>query len=270
MPSMNSEAGKDDLMRDTIRIRISLAILLIDDFTGKIMIEPSFRIAVRGAGKPIRKSDGFWIFTNLTEPEAQVSIIGPCYQSEYIRLDLTTLDSANPVVRIRMKPDKTYRLLKGTTCMAGFLPDGAALMVFCEQGNDYKKLLVDYEQGSAEISLYQGGNEEMEGKLCCIADKDKKKEIIKLGRMTDREKGLYQLAQPPLREYKKIGTKIYPVSLAQAREDGGEYFLPLSGNGQDRLEYTCIYDVGGSKTEERVMLDSGRVNRIDWETRKKR
>lgn len=251
-------------MRDTIHIRVSLAVLLIDDFTGKIITSPSMRVTARGGGKPVRKTEGFWVFLNLTSPETEVAVDGPCYYSERQTIAFKELDSANPVVRIRLRPDRTYKLPKGTICMTAVLPKHASLMVFNEQGSDYKKLLVDYEKGSKEISLYQGGRQELEGKICCITGKKETKEFIRLGALKDREKGLYLLEQAPEDGYKKIGTKIYPVSYTKAR-DAGEYFLPLSGGGQTETEYTCLFELDGIREEQKIVMKEGWVNRIRWD-----
>lgn len=249
-------------MRDTIHIRASLAVLLIDDFTGKIITSPSLRVSVRGGGKPVRKMEGFWVFTGLTAPEAEVTVDGPCYYSERQSVAMLELDSANPVIRIRLRPDRTYKLPKGTICMTVVLPKNASVMVFNEQGNEYKRLLIDYEKGSGQISLYQGEREELEGKICCIADKRSVKEFIRLGKLVDRESGQYLLARPPKDGYKKIGTRVYPVSYMRAR-DAGEYFLPLP-SGRQEAEYTCIFELDGKREEQKIVMKEGWVNRIRW------
>ena len=251
-------------MRDSIHIRASLAVLLIDDFTGKIITSPSLRVTACGGRKPVRKPEGFWVFLNLTSPETEVAVDGPCYYSERQTIALKELDSANPVVRLRLKPDRTYKLPKGTLCMTAVLPKLASLMVFNEQGSDYKKLLADYEKGSKEISLYQGGKEELEGKICCIMGKKETKECIRLGKLKDRDKGIYLLDQTLKDSYKKIGTKIYPVSYIKA-QDAGEYFLPLSGGGRAEAEYICLFEQDGIIEEQKIVMKEGRGNRIRWD-----
>lgn len=146
-----------------------------------------------------------------------------------------------------------------------FLPKGASVMVFNEQSSDYKKLLLDYEKGSAAIALYQGEKEELEGKICCIADKKNAKEFIRLGKLTERENGKYLLEQLPKTGYKKIGTKIYPVSFIKAWEEG-EYFLPLPGYGQAEAEYTCIFEQNGKIQEQKRIMKEGWVNRIRFDS----
>ena len=176
-------------MRDSIHIRASLAVLLIDDFTGKIITSPSLRVTACGGGKPVRKPEGFWVFLNLTSPETEVAVDGPCYYSERQTIALKELDSANPVVRLRLKPDRTYKLPKGTLCMTAVLPKLASLMVFNEQGSDYKKLLADYEKGSKEISLYQGGRKNWKEKFAASWVKKRQKSVSVLVNLRIGTKG---------------------------------------------------------------------------------
>ena len=66
-------------MRDVLHMRVSLAVLLIDDFTGRIITSSDAQVSVEGGRKPVVKREGFRVFTNLTEPEVRVRAGGPCY-----------------------------------------------------------------------------------------------------------------------------------------------------------------------------------------------
>lgn len=249
-------------MGGAIQIRASLAVLLIDDFTGKIIRSPSVRVQTKTGEKPVRKQEGFWVFTNLTEEEIHLVIEDVCYYREERLLSLKELDSRNPVVRIRLKPNRLCRLPVRTSGVMMELPEGAAVSLFQEQGSDHKKLLSDYKKGGLEIAIYQEEMEELEGKYCCIIDKSGKKEMFFIGRAKDRERGIYQLEQPLTQEYKKIGTKIFPVSFLQANASG-EYFIPLKGT--DKEDYTCIFEKKGKKREETIALKPQTQNQIRWQ-----
>lgn len=249
-------------MNDRIRIRASLAVLLIDDFTGKIITAPGLTASVDGDRKPIRKPEGFLVFTNLTDPTIRVTVEGPCYFREEQYVDMKSLDRSNPVFRIRMRPDRTYPLPENTVRLTALLPPESTCFVFYEKGNDSRKLLTDYEKGNANILLYQGDKEEMEGKTCCITGKNGGYEFLRLGRLTEREKGSYLLEKPLEQGYKKIGSRLYPVSVMRA--DGGkECFLPLKNHGQNEPEYTLILKKDGAVKEIRKRLVAGRDNRLD-------
>ena len=212
---------------------------------------------------PIRKQEGFYVFTNLADSIARIFVEGACYQKEQRTVDLKQIDRANPVVKIRLLPNRSYPLSEGTIRLTAALPRGAVFSAFCESGSDYKKLLADYEKGSEQICLYQTEREELEGKGCWIAGKEQKREFVRLGQRIDSEKGMYLFAQAPKAGYRKIGTRIYPVSTICTSEEG-EWFLPLKSYGEAQVEYTCMMELDGQRTERKILLKAGKENYLDF------
>lgn len=250
-------------MGDRLHVRASLAVLLIDDFTGKIITSPSAQVRVSGGKKAIRKPDGFWVFTDLCEETIQITVTDPCYYREERQVWLEGLEAKHPVFRIRLKPNRMNGLPGKTTAVTIRIPEGGIFYIFREQGNDHKKLLADYEKGSDQIAVYQEETEELEGKFCCIMDKNGKKEHFRLGGLTDRERGIYQLEMPLTGSYKRIGTRIFPISRIDADREM-EYFIPLKGD-QDDEEYTCIFERNGKQKEEKIRLRADISNQIPWQ-----
>lgn len=249
-------------MRDKIHVQVSMAVLLIDDFTDRIVSSSALRVSVPNGASPIKKEGGFLVFTNLATPAAQVIVEGPGYCREAQTIDLETLDRINPVVRIRIKPDRTYVLPDHAARVLAFLPANATLFMMDENGSDGKRLLADYEKGSKEIRLFHDDSRELEGKFCCVVDKNKRYELVRLGSLKDRETGTYSLEQAPEFSYKKTDTKIFPVSLIGGDRET-EYFLPLPVVGEE-ASYTCILQRGDSHTQTQVTLKPGRENRLDF------
>lgn len=250
-------------MYDRIRIQVAMAVLLIDDFTNKIIASSVLKVYVPNSRKPIKKEGVYHVFTNLTGPVAQVTVEGPGYCQQVRAVDLETLDRTDPVVRIRMKPDRTYRMSEKDIRVLAFLPSDTTLFLLDEEGSDYKRLLTDYGKGSEEISLYQSGTEELEEKVCCIMDKNQRYEVIRLGLLKDRETGTYSLEQGPQFPYKKVDTKIYPISLIGGEQEA-EYFLPLRGDGREEIHCTCILQQGTVSTRTQATLKPGRENILDF------
>lgn len=250
-------------MYDRIRIQVAMAVLLIDDFTNKIVASSALKVSVPNSRKPIIKEGGYHIFTNLTGPVAQVTVEGPGYCRQVRTVDLETLDRTDPIVRIRVKPDRTCVLSEKDIRVLAFLPSDTTLFLLDEDGSDYKRLLTDYGKGSEEISLYQSGTEELEEKFCCIMDKNQRYEVIRLGVLRDRETGTYSLEQEPQFPYKKVDTQIYPVSIIGGEQEA-EYFLPLRGDGREEVRCTCILRQGNVSTRTQVTLKPGRENILDF------
>lgn len=249
-------------MQDRMRIRVSLAVLPIDDFTGKIITAPVLKAAVKGGGKPVRKAEGFFVFTNLTSSIAEITVEGPCYYREERIIDIRQLDPANPVVKIRMLPGRTYALPQKAIRLMVLLPQGSAFSAFYERSTDYKKLLTDYEKDDSQIGLYQTGKEDLEGKGCWIVGRNDQKEFICLGQKTDRERGTYLLSRAAAASYKKIGTRVYPVTKVTAQEER-TWFLALKDYGLEEVEYTCILERNGKRTEQKILLKAGTENYLD-------
>lgn len=251
-------------MSENIHIRVSLAVLLIDDFTGRIITSSGARATVPDSGKPVIKKEGFHVFTNLTDPVIRISAKGPCYCEEERLVDIRKLDPANPVVRVRMTPNRWYALPSSAVRTEVKLPADTELFVFSQESSNYKRLLSDYRKGSDEISLYQGDMEELEEKACCIAGKDGIPEPLRLGTLKQREQGIYRLEMCPSGGYKKMGTRVYPASYLPAG-DTRTCFLPLKSYGKKEITYTFLSIHAGTQTVTRTVLQTDRENRIDLE-----
>ena len=249
-------------MRDVLHMRVSLAVLLIDDFTGRIITSSDAQVSVEGGRKPVVKREGFRVFTNLTEPEVRVRAGGPCYCEEEQAIDLRQLDRSLPVVRLRLRPNRWYPLPAGTARVSVQLPEDTQLLAYCQESGGYKRLLADYTKGSQEISLYQGDSEELEEKACCIMGKDGEPEPLRLGALKDREAGLYQLLQLPENAYKRAGTRVYPAACLPAGP-ARTCYLPLKGGGQKEPVYTFVQICGTRQTVQQVTLRTDRENRME-------
>ena len=125
-------------MRDVLHMRVSLAVLLIDDFTGRIITSSDAQVSVEGGRKPVVKREGFRVFTNLTEPEVRVRAGGPCYCEEEQAVDLRQLDRSLPVVRLRLRPNRWYPLPAGTARVSVQLPEDTQLLAYCQESGGFK------------------------------------------------------------------------------------------------------------------------------------
>ncbi len=248
-------------MEDQIHIRVSLAVLLIDDFTEKVITGSGVRVWVTGAQKRLRKQEGFHVFLNLPGPMVHICAEGPCYCREERDLDLRLLKAFGPVVKIRMKPSQLYAFPSGVVRLNVELPKQCRCFIFCEKSSGSKKLLKDYEKGGQELFVFQGGKEELEGKTCCIKDKTGRYEFLRLGRLKDQEKGAYLLEQTLEHDYKKPGARLYPASILYAEEDRC-FFVALKKESPAE-EYTFVVEKAGKRWEKKIQLESEGKCQID-------
>jgi hypothetical protein len=252
--------------RSGIERRVSAAILVIDDFTDKIL--QGSAVQVRGTGligPPIRKNDGYFVFMTDQGPLNRVEVESFCYSRCESEVDTATLDPAFPVVKIRLQPNRNYSVPGGVTCLEGKAEARAEVRVILEQSAQPLKLLYDYEKSADNrvLNLYDPENKDLAGKTLAIRGKDAgEPEIFHLLSLTDREQGAYRLAEPLAKGYKKAGAVILPVSTARADTEGN-FFLLLRGlEGTEAA--TCRVQVAGAKLSSReISLTPGRVNQID-------
>jgi hypothetical protein len=243
--------------------RVSVAVLVLDDFTDQVLSGPAIQVSVPGmVGKPIRKSDGYFVFTSDQGPVRQVEVQSMFYARETVDVDPAQLNPLHPVVRIRLKPNRRYAMAGSATCLEGSAEPGSEVRLIHGSHPHPLRLLYDYSNKQREISIFDPEKRELSGKVLAIQGKDQKEpEIFRILEMTDREQGVCLIDRDLKHDYKKIGAAIYPVYMARADEQG-EYFLFLKDLSEK--ESLCTVQAVGRKTVRRELsLAANRTNRLD-------
>jgi hypothetical protein len=248
---------------DHIKTRASLAVLIIDDYTNKVISDGSVQVLVEGAKKPIRKAEGYYIFLNLEQKQAELTVKSDRYVTEKRSINLEDLSPKEPILKLRVKPGKNYSLPKGTTIICGTAEPGSEIRVICDNIQKFYRLLYDYdrEENQEQIHIYNPENTDMDGKMLC-AKSESSCETFAIFLTADRENNGYRLEKPLENSYKKAGTKIYPVFVTKA-DDTGEYFLPIWSIGDEAG--SCLCEMNGSKKESRTInLEAGKMNHLSF------
>ncbi len=255
-------------MAEKIMLRVSAAVLLIDDFTDRIIMSPAVRVTGPGGIKPIRKADGFYVFTNLAGSSVRLTAEGPGYGRVERTADLNAPEKGVSLVWLRLCPDRTYAVPKDAVGVNAVLSPGMTLAIFREE-SEYFRLAEDYEKGSRQIRLYGRPRLHLEGKTCCIMAKGKQDSLslVQLGGLADTESGVYTLTQPSDLSYKMSEARLYPEAAVSETADlpaeTQTHFLLLRGNGEEEAEYTCIIMQKDRLTGRKVMLRKGTGNLLD-------
>jgi len=106
-----------------ISYKLSFAVFLLDDYTGKKPIG-RIKVSLEGVdGKSVRNRSGYYLFLNLTGVELRIRVTADYYFSETIPLKLSDLDPEHPVVDIMLKPTPFYPFPSGTTLIRGMARD---------------------------------------------------------------------------------------------------------------------------------------------------
>lgn len=242
-----------------LKRKVSLALLPVDDFTGKIIQGSLLRVYLKEENvSSIRKQDGYHVFCDLSGNEAEVCLESPLYQKQIIKLPI---GQEKPNVHIvRMLPGISYPLPQGTTIINGALPKSSVLRLFIPVQKRGCKLLGDYDpdmQG-AELSLFSPSRMSFMGKTMCICDKDKNYEFF---RITDQKGNICTLEHPLSKVYQKRDSSIYPVYEITGGEDGS-FYLPISGLTGEAVCVCILMRAGKEEKTCEMTLVTGRENRI--------
>lgn len=235
-----------------LRRRVSVALLAVDDFTDQVITGQGV-VAKRAelGQKAIAKSDGYHVFTNCHGPVA-VEVTAPCFHPERLVVDAEGLDPLFPVVKVRLQPNRLYVLPPDAICVSGLAEPGAAIRLTHESDPKPLKLLYDYtrKKDGDSLSLFHSPGQDIEGKFFCIRDKAGSAEHFRVGGRLDGKDGAYRIGEPLKKDYKKIGTVVFPVYTTRADSEG-RYFLPLRNLGSDTCE--CVLQSVGKRTKEQTI-----------------
>ena len=242
-----------------LKRKVSVALLPIDDFTGRIITGSQLHVyAGRENMTSIRKADGYHVFCDLSGSEAEICLEGPLYQKQILRLPIG--QDEPKVYRVRLLPGSAYPLPPGTTIVSGVLAAGSVIRLFFPGQKKGYKLLQDYDPGmqGEEISLFQPHEISLSGKTLCVHEKERDMEFF---RVSDQKGNVCILEHPLLKAYQKTGISIYPVYEAAAGADGS-FYLPISGLTREETSICVLTRPGEEKKICEIVLMAGEVNQI--------
>lgn len=246
-------------MTDNWKNRVSLVIMLIDDMTDKVITDAA-RVWIEGRPACVRKSEGYYVFTNLDGERALVHIRLGMYEGKTVETELPGEGEPYVMRKVRMTPGRGCRLSPEVCRVEGRAEPGSRILLFCRQREKGLKLLYDYGgRSQRHISIYHPADMQLEGKLLRIVGKNSSQ--WENFRILSREGDKYLLEEPLKRGYKKMETTIYPVYEAQA-DDKGSFFLPVRKPGGPSAVY-CCQALGERLVERDVTLEKGAVVKAD-------
>ena len=106
-----------------ITARLSLAVALIDGYTGKQPIGDVNVFIEKQNFRAVRNRGGYHLFLNLPDGRYTLRMEPEHYFDEEKTKKLSDLDPSNPVVSIRLKPKPSYPFPCGATLIRGMVED---------------------------------------------------------------------------------------------------------------------------------------------------
>ncbi len=240
---------------------VSLVVVAIDDFTNKPITGSNVRVYIQGASLPIKKPEGYFVFTNLRSGELVVHAEGGLYHSLNTECRLSDDAEGYKFIKIRMLPNRSYPIPEGTSCVEGMAEPHSDITLYSTDKAGAYKLLFDTKAGEDTISIYHTPDVEMEGRLLFITADGEKGDYFRVASLRDGEKLQYSLAEPLRNSYKKIGTSLYAVYETTA-DQTGRFFLPVKKMYKEKNEFIC--KAAGTQTVcKKCELEANKVNRLD-------
>ncbi len=137
--------------------KLSLAVFILDDYSGGMPI-CAVNVSLKdGAEKPIKNPGSYYLFLNLPGDTYTVRVMSDYYFAEESgTINIDELDPADPVVSITLKPDPSYPFPPGANLIRGMVYDSEGKSI---SGARVSVLGIDIwnkttEQG--EFVLYSG------------------------------------------------------------------------------------------------------------------
>ena len=242
---------------------VSLVVTLIDDLTGRVITGSNARAWIDNERPPIKKAEGWSVFLNLPEGEYTVFAEGGVYNKKACVCNINKEGYTD--LKIRLTPNRVYRLPGGTSVIRGEAPSGSAVIAYPSDKSAAYKLLSNVKNGAESIGIFHPENIDIGGKLFYIMGDDGKGELLRVGAPLSNcpdssdKKSEYKLWQAAKNPYPKIGTLLFPVSEAMA-DSSGEFFIPIA----NIPEKGCLFICESEQTRVEITLGRGETRRVEF------
>lgn len=245
-------------IRERVSIQVSLVIAAVDDFTGRPVGRGQLRVWIDGERPPVAKEGGYYIFTNLRVTHPVIHLEGPVFHRQEIILEEGKRKRCEAgMLKVRMIPNRSYPVPRGTTCIQGHAVPGSTVLAYNKTLKEPLKLLYPYTAGQKEIRIFSPEEMDLEEKKFCIQNKEgTQQEILQIAGQPAA--AAYKLHAPLTYSYRKIGTVIYPVYESKA-DQAGDFYLPVGGIYTDTAVFAFWLE-GNEQGQKEMQLQSGKVN----------
>lgn len=242
---------------------VSKAILLRDAFT-EDAVTKGIWIRTRQGKTPLGKPEGYWLFLNMGTEPFEAEVRSPVYQPLLLSLKP---DGGREVEEFQLYPSRAYPLQEGRTSVLGIAQKETKLWFHLAEGTEEGKLLLDYQKGKPEISVFMENRRAKKSRGWYIWDKEKKKGEYFLVRREPEETERLTLSTPLRESYRKKDALLFPAWQCPSDEKG-EFFLLLPKLDQGKYRLCCAYQAAGKTHRAETEISGGSQN--IWQIGKER
>ena len=215
---------------DRIHIRVSLAVLLIDDFTDQVIPVNQATVRISGEKRPIVKNDGFYIFTDIEKRSIVMEVTSFRYQKRIVPYEFCEKEAGTQCIRLRMVPNDHYKLPEQTTFLCGRMKPGEVMdLVFRSHANPLH-LLEDYDCNGGQIKLYNPTEMVLEERQVLLMAKEDYEvtQIVRALPSVNGNKDIYEISGKLKHRFTKSETSIFVIHRIIGDEEGN-FNVPLPG-----------------------------------------
>lgn len=262
---MEFHTQNGDLER--MRVRVSLILCFIDDYTDKRITSLAMQVCLKGARKPILKKEGYYIFTSLSEEVVFLSVLAYGYQRMERELDLRKIKGREPLVKIRLQPGVGYPFLDKMMVLSGKTETYVSLQAVSFQSRRFCRLINDYKiEDGNRIRIFYSDRADLEGKRFAVWQRDSLEyEIITICEVEDSKQGVFVMEKELQREYFKGVTRLLPVYSGQADEQGNFFLVMGDLEGKEVEVQVEILRKNGEKRRTAKKICVGKEGQERWD-----
>lgn len=243
--------------------KVSLVIWLIDQYSS---LGCSEEVNVYLNGQPAvfqRKAGGYLVFTDLEADDYKILIDSPYYFPEEFTIKLSSLNTAEPLVYVPLKPAPSYRFNPGSTLLRASIlsEDGspviAAIKAALTDDNCARAKLgrQGAKAGAKELGLIDLTGRMAPGDLLLIRPPEGVSgEICEISTMGTGD-GTYALKQPLSADHNR-GELLMPVFMSRS-DSRGEAIIPIRQLRQKECQLQLAVSVGNTSQLVEVTLKIG-------------
>lgn len=249
------------LLQET-KIQLSKAVLLRDALTGE-PVSSGIRIRSLSGGKIEKRSGGYVLFINVTDPEIGFEVESPVYQSRKICLKT---DQGAELEDVLMYPSPGYPRRAGYTAVRGKALPGSILRFHIEDEKGICRLFGSYKKGEEQISFYIKNR--IAGALWYIRKKKETSGAYFALKNREEDSEVYRLREPLKQDYQIKDTVIYPAQETVADENG-EFYILFQELPQEKCLLYYSYEKAGEEKQGTIEIVQAKENDLSknciWE-----
>lgn len=219
--------------------KVSVAVLLLDDLTGRQITGSNARAWIENEKPPIKKNDGWFVFTNLRPGTYMINAEGGSFILCSETVEIT--DGTMKMLTLRLRPGRVYPVPSDCLRVEGRAEPGAAVtIVNCNKSSGFK-LLSDCKAGDGVISVFHPEGVRLDGRAFRLTGSEGVVEDVFLTASDDPDcrDGRYRLSETLKSDHSRVGSVLMPLYFATADEDGRFFMILGAGAASSKLICEC-------------------------------